>query len=264
MFITSMSVKCYFVNYSMKARPIILSLAAVLLTYTSDAQIKIPGVLKQAANSLAQAGAPNQFEIGSALKEALEIGISEGTERLSMQNGFLGNAAVKLLFPPEAQKVEKTLRGLGLDKPCDDFIMSMNRAAELAVKEAKPVFISALKQMTIQDATNILLGKEKNTATTYFQRVTSDALNAKFQPIIAEALNKTEATRYWTDMSTRYNKVPFVTKVQTDLTAYATQKAMDGLFYEVAQEELKIRSNSGARSSALLQKVFGYADRKIQ
>lgn len=246
----------------MKLRTLILSVAALAVTYTTNAQIKLPGVLKQAANSLTQGGTPSQMEIGSALKEALEIGISAGTERLSTPNGFLGNAAVKLLFPPEAQKVEKTLRGLGLNKPCDDFIMSMNHAAELAVKEAKPIFISALKQMTLQDATNILLSKEKNTATTYFQRVTSAALNAKFQPIIADALNRTEATRYWTEMSTRYNSVPFVSKVQTDLTAYATQKAMDGLFYEVAQEEIKIRENSGARSSVLLQKVFGYADSK--
>ncbi len=246
----------------MKLKSLILAIAILFIAYDSNAQFKIPGALKQAANALGQGGAPSQLEIGSALKEALEIGVSAGTDRLSIQNGFFGNAAVKLLFPPEAQKVEKTLRGLGLNKPCDDFIMSMNRAAELAVKEAKPIFISALKQMTLQDATNILLSKEKNTATTYFQRVTSDALNAKFQPIINNALSKTEATRYWTDLSTRYNKIPLVTKVQTDLTAYATQKAMDGLFHEVAQEELKIRSNSGARNTALLQKVFGYADGK--
>jgi hypothetical protein len=246
----------------MKLRIIYLCLAALSITYGANAQIKMPGVLKQAAKSLGQGGAPSQLEIGSALKEALEIGVSAGTDRLSLQNGFLGNAAVKLLFPPEAQKVEKTLRGLGVNKPCDDFIMSMNRAAELAVKEAKPIFISALKQMTLQDATNILLSKEKNAATAYFQGVTSGALNAKFKPIINDALNKTEATRYWTDLSTRYNRIPLVTKVQTDLTAYATQKAMDGLFYEVAREEIKIRSNSGARNTALLQKVFGYADGK--
>ncbi len=215
----------------MKLKIFYLSFIALLIAYSSNAQIKIPGALKQAANALGQGGTPSQLEIGSALKEALEIGVSAGTNRLSMQNGFLGNTAVKLLFPPEAQKVEKTLRGLGLNKPCDDFIMSMNRAAELAVQEAKPIFISALKQMTLQDATNILL-------------------------------SKAEATRYWTDLSSRYNKIPLVTKVQTDLTAYATQKAMDGLFYEVAQEELKIRINSGARKSVLLQKVFGYADGK--
>jgi hypothetical protein len=246
----------------MKLRTPVLFIAALLAAQISNAQIKIPGVLKQAANSIGGGSAPSQLEVGSALKEALEIGVTAGTNRLSLQNGFLGNAAVKLLFPPEAQKVEKTLRGLGLNKPCDDFVMSLNRAAELAVKEAKPIFISALKQMTLQDATNILLSKEKNTATVYFQRVTSDALQAKFQPIINDALNKTDATRYWTDLSTRYNKIPLVNKVQTDLTAYATQKAMDGLFHEVAQEELKIRTNSGARNTALLQKVFGYADGK--
>ncbi len=245
----------------MKFRLLLLSFLVFSINF-SNAQIKLPGALKQAAYALGQGGSPSQSEISSALKEALEMGVIAGTDRLSLQNGFLGNAAVKLLFPTEAQKVEKTLRGVGLNKPCDDFILSMNRAAELAVKEAKPIFISALKQMTLQDATNILLSKEKNTATNYFQRVTSDALNAKFKPIISDALHKTEATRYWTDLSSRYNKIPMVTKVQTDLTAYATQKAMDGLFYEVAQEELKIRSNSGARNTALLQKVFGYADGK--
>ena len=245
----------------MKLKALIIPALIFFTIQIASAQIKIPGVLKQAANSLGQGANPTQLEIGSALKEALEIGVSAGTDRLSLQNGFLGNAAVKLLFPPDAQKVEKTLRGLGQNKLCDDFILSMNRAAELAVKEAKPIFISALKQMTVQDATNILLSKEKNTATAYFQRVTRDALMAKFQPIISNALSKTETTRYWTDLSSRYNKVPFVNKVETDITDYATQKAIDGLFYEVAQEELKIRSNSGARSSALLQKVFGYADR---
>ena len=246
----------------MKLKVLIIPALIFFTIQIASAQIKIPGVLKQAANSIGQVTNPTQLEIGSALKEALEIGVSAGTDRLSLQNGFLGNAAVKLLFPPEAQKAEKTLRGLGLNKPCDDFILSMNRAAELAVKEAKPVFITALKQMTVQDATNILLSKEKNAATTYFQRVTRDALMTKFQPIISDALSKTEATRYWTDLSTRYNKVPFVNKVETDITAYATQKAIDGLFYEVAQEELKIRSNSGARSTALLQKVFEYADKQ--
>ena len=246
----------------MKLKALIIPALIFFTIQITKAQIKIPGVLKQAANSLGQGANPTQLEIGSALKEALEIGVSAGTDRLSLQNGFFGNAAVKLLFPPDAQKVEKTLRGIGLNKPCDDFILSVNRAAELAVKEAKPVFITALKQMTVQDASNILLSKEKNAATAYFQRVTRDALKAKFQPIISDALSKTEATRYWTDLSSRYNKVPFVNKVETDITDYATQKAIDGLFYEVAHEELKIRSNSGARSSALLQKVFGYADKQ--
>ena len=244
----------------MKLKASIISALIFFTIQIASAQIKIPGILKQAANSLGQGANPTQLEIGSALKEALEIGVSAGTDRLSLPNGFLGNAAVKLLFPPEAQKVEKVLRSIGMNQQCDDFILSLNRAAELAVKEAKPIFISTLKEMSVQDASNILLSREPNAATTYFQRVTGAALRSKFQPIIQASLAKTEATRYWTDLSSRYNKVPFVNKVETDITVYATQKAMEGLFHEIEQEELKIRSNSGARSTALLQKVFAFAD----
>lgn len=245
----------------MKTRNVVVLFLFLFSTLFAQAQIKLPQIIKQAVNSV-NSGDPSQLEIGSALKEALELGISAGSDRLSVQDGFLGNAAVKLLFPPEAQKVEKTLRGLGLNKQCDDFILSLNRAAELAAKEAKPIFISALKQMSLRDAASILLAKEPNAATAYFQRTTSDALRAKFQPVIESTLAKADATRYWTGLSTRYNKIPFVTKVNTDLTSYATQKAMDGLFYEIAQEELKIRQNSASRSTTLLQKVFGYADKK--
>jgi hypothetical protein len=237
----------------------IIPVILFLFVKTSTAQFKIPQVIKDAAN-LAKPGNPSPTEIGSAIKEALEIGISAGTDRLSIANGFLGNDAVKLLFPPEAKKVEKTLRSLGMNKACDDFILSLNRAAELAAKEAKPIFISALKEMSIQDAKNILLSKQKNAATSYFQRVTGSALRSKFQPIIQSSLAKTEATRYWTDLSTKYNQVPLASKVNTDLSDYATQKAMEGLFHEIEQEELKIRHNSGMRSSPLLKKVFGYAD----
>jgi hypothetical protein len=241
---------------------IILIIPIVLLLFVenSNAQFKIPQAIKNAANTVKPGNNPSPTEIGSALKEALEIGVSAGTDRLSLENGFLGNEAVKLLFPPEAKKVEKTLRNLGMNKACDDFIFSLNRAAELAAKEAKPIFISALKEMSIQDARNILLSEQKNAATTYFQRVTGTALRSKFQPIIQASLAKTEATRYWTDLSTKYNQVPLASKVTTDLSDYATQKAMEGLFLEIEQEELKIRQNSAFRSSPLLKKVFGYSD----
>lgn len=227
---------------------------------SSFAQFKIPQVLKEAANAI-KPGSPSQIEIGDAIKEALEIGVAAGTDRLSLQNGFLGNSAIKLLFPPEARKVEKALRGIGMNKACDDFILSLNRAAELAAKEAKPIFISAIKEMSVQDASNILLSDQKNAATTYFQRVTSKALEAKFNPVIQSSLDETQASKYWTDLSTAYNQIPLAGKINTDLTAYATQKAMEGLFLEIAQEELKIRENSGLRSSPLLKKVFSYADK---
>lgn len=244
----------------MKLR-LFISCVFIVSFATSFAQVKIPQVLKEAANAI-KPGSPSQTEIGDAIKEALEIGVSAGTDRLSLENGFLGNSAIKLLFPPEARKVEKALRGIGMNKACDDFILSLNRAAELAAKEAKPIFVSAIKEMSVQDASNILLSDQKNAATTYFQRVTSKALEAKFNPIIQSSLDKTQATKYWTDLSTAYNQIPLAAKVNTNLVAYATQKAMEGLFLEIAQEELKIRENSGLRSSPLLKKVFGYADKK--
>lgn len=241
--------------------PSTLIFLTIFLANTSCAQIRIPQVIKDASN-IAKNGNPSQEEIGKALKEALAIGISSGTDRLSLENGFLKNVAVKLLFPPEAQKVEKALRGIGMNKACDDFILSLNRAAELAVKEAKPVFVQALKEMSIRDASNILLSDQKNAATSYFQKTTSQQLTGRFKPIIESSLAKTEATRYWSDLSKRYNQIPFVNKVNTDLSEYATQKATEGLFHEIAEEELKIRQNPALRNTQLLKKVFSYAESK--
>jgi len=204
---------------------------------------------------------PTTSDIGLGIKQALEIGTSHGADLLSAKDGFLGNAAVKILFPPEAQKVEKTLRAIGLGSLADNVVVSLNRAAEDAAKEAKPIFLSAIKQMTITDATNILLGNQ-NSATEYFKRVTTSQLMEKFSPVVTTSLSKVGATKYWTDASTRYNKIPLVKPVNTDLSNYVAQKAIDGMFIQVAQEELSIRNNLGARSTTLLQQVFGYADKK--
>ncbi len=246
----------------MKKTQALLMVLFVLSVSNLNAQIKLGKIgdaLKQAASTN---NAPTANEIGSGIKEALEAGVSASADRLSLQDGFMGNMAVKLLFPPEAQKIEKTLRGLGMNKLCNDFVMSLNRAAEDAAKEAKPIFVSAVKQMSFSDATNILLGGKQDAATEYFKTTTTSPLKARFQPIIQSSLDKVGATKYWTDMATAYNKIPFSSKVTTDLTGYATQKSVDGLFYEIAQEELKMRTNSSFRTSPLLQKVFGYSDKK--
>ena len=219
--------------------------------------------LNQTAQVLSQSmGTPTSSEIALGLKQALELGTSTSAERLSSKDGFLGNLTIKLLFPPEAQKAEKTLRSLGLNSLCDNVITSLNRAAEDAAIEAKPIFISAIKQMTIADATSILLGNQSNAATQYFERVTNSQLNAKFQPIIQSSLGKVGATKYWGDVVSRYNQIPLVSDINPDLTAYVTQKAIQGLFVEIAKEELKIRQNVSSRNSLLLQKVFGYADKQ--
>ena len=203
-------------------------------------------------------------EAASGIKQALSQGLDRSIKSLAVQDGFLGNAAVKILMPPEAQQVESALRGIGLGSLCDNLIQSLNRAAESAVNEAAPVFVSALSQLTIRDATNILLSGQQDAATEFFKRTTTNELAKRFSPIVEGALGKHNVAQYWSTVVTRYNQIPLVNaKIETDLNKYVTQKAIDGLFYKVAQEELKIRDNlGGARTTPLLQKVFGYADKQ--
>lgn len=201
---------------------------------------------------------PSNTEIGTALKQALEQGTGKSTDQLSAANGFFGNAAIKIIFPPEAQKAERTLRSLGLNQLCDNVILSLNRAAEGAAKEAKPIFMDAIKQMTLQDVSNILLGNP-DAATQYFKRTTTVQLSAKFKPVIKISLDQAGATKYYGTAAATFNKVPFVKKINPDITDYVTQKAIDGLFIEIAKEELNIRQNLSARSTPLMQKVFSFA-----
>ena len=205
---------------------------------------------------------PSPFEVVAGLKQALQKGTSKSTDQLSAVDGFFKNAAVKILFPPEAKKAEKTLREIGLGKLCDNVILSLNRAAEDAAQQAKPIFINAIKQMTVQDATNILLGPP-DAATQYFKRTTTPQLMLAFKPVIQVSLNKVGATKYYGDAANEYNKVPFVGKINPDISDYATAKAIDGIFYEIALEELNIRKNIDARTTPLLQKVFGFAQSKL-
>lgn len=215
----------------------------------------------KSAVTVAPAGSANPTEIASALKQALELGATKSADLLSKENGFFGNQAIKVLFPPEALKAEATLRKLGLHKMCDDAILSLNRAAEDAAKEAKPIFVSAVKNMTVKDATNILMGS-KDAATNYFKQTTTDSLTNVFAPVVQKSLDKVGATQYYSDVANRYNKVPMVSKINPDLKAYVTQKAIDGLFMQIAAEELKIRENSTFRTTDLMRKVFAIADKK--
>jgi len=240
----------------MKRLAIITILSSTLVFSSCDTLNQYAGVLNQAG-----LGNPSTTEMSLGLKQALEFGTNYSADRLSAKDGFLGNLAVKILMPDEAKKVENTLRSLGLNSLCDNVIVSLNRAAESAAQEAKPIFVNAIKQMSFQDVTNILLG-QSDAATTYFKNKTSMALADKFRPIINNSLSQVGATRYWGDLTSTYNKIPLVKPINTDLAGYVTQKAMDGLFYEIALEELKIRQNISARSTSLLQKVFGYADRQ--
>ena len=194
-------------------------------------------------------------EIASGLKEALNVGAQNSSNQLSAVDGFFANAAIKILMPPEAQKVESTLRSLGLGSVVDKAILSMNRGAEEAAKSAAPIFINAIKQMTITDAIGILKGGDF-AATNYFKEKTTASLTEAFRPAIDNALVKVDATKYWKDVFSVYNK--FSAKpVNTDLGAYVTSKAVEGIFYQVSLEEQKIRKDPVARVSDILKRVFG-------
>lgn len=203
-------------------------------------------------------GGLSSAEIASGLKEALRIGTENGTEKLSAADGFFANAAIKILMPEEARRVESTLRDIGLGNLVDKAILSMNRAAENAAKTATPIFVNAIKEMTITDAIGILKGND-DAATRYFKEKTTVALTHAFQPVIEQSLSKVNATRYWNDVFSAYNKFA-ASPVNTNLSAYVTEKAITGIFYEVGKEEQKIRKNPAARVTELLKKVFGSND----
>lgn len=200
---------------------------------------------------------PSTEEVIQGLKQALIKGTNTGTDEASKVDGFFRNPQIKIPFPPDVQKVEDRLRQIGLDDQVDRFVMTLNRGAEEAAKEAGPIFISAIRSMTIQDAWGILRGDE-HAATDYLKRTTSDALYSRFKPVVKRNLDKVNATKYYGDLVNAYNKIPFVQKVNPDLDDYATNKAIDGLFLLISKEEENIRENPLARTSEILKKVFGY------
>lgn len=220
------------------------------------------GLLKKASGLLnkAKGGSSSSLsneDIVAGLKEALSIGAQNGANKLSAVDGFFANAAIKVLMPPEAKKVESTLRSAGMGKLVDNAILSMNRAAEEASKSAAPIFVDAVKTMSFQDALGILKGSD-TAATGYLRGKTVSALTTAFRPVIENALQKTEATKYWKTVFDAYNKLPTTfNKINPDLPGYVTEKSLGGMFYQVAQEEQKIRKDPAARVTDILKKVFG-------
>lgn len=196
-------------------------------------------------------------EIIAGLKQALEIGSNNAGNQLSAVNGYFGNQLVKILMPPEAKKVEQTLRSIGMGGEVDKAILAMNRTAEDAAQKAAPIFIDAIRTITIQDGLGILRGGN-GAATNYLKGRTTQQLTNAFRPVIENSLNKVDATKYWAQVFTIYNRLPTtVNKINPDLPAYVTERALNGLFITVEQEENKIRQNPSARVTDLLKKVFG-------
>jgi hypothetical protein len=201
------------------------------------------------------------YDISAGLKEALNNGITKQVSKLTTEDGFYKNELVKIVLPSELQKVDKTLRSIGMSSLADEGLKVLNRAAEDAVKEASPIFVDAVKNMTFADAKTILMGNE-NSATTYLETTTSTALYDKFSPVVATSLNKVNADKIWEQLINKYNSIPLVKKVTPDLKDYVTKETMKGVFKMVAVEEKEIRVNLKARTSPLLQSIFAMQDKK--
>jgi hypothetical protein len=225
---------------------------AIICTQYTDAQL-----LKNAKKLLNPKNKGlTEKDAADGIKEALVNGTGESVKMVSALDGYWGNPEIKIPFPAEAKDMESKLRAMGMGKKVDEFNESMNKAAEKAANEAKNIFIAAIKNMTVRDAINIVKGTD-NAATMYLKNNTSPELIGKFKPIIKTSLDNVNATKYWSDLITVYNKIPFIKKMNPDLPQYVTQKAIDGLFIMIAKEELKIRKDPAARTSELLKKVFG-------
>ena len=240
---------------------VMLSLGLLLFSAGLFAQSDIDGLMKKATTVLnpgSKSGSLSGDEIVSGLKEALSVGAKNSSTKLSAVDGFFKDAVIKILMPPEVAKVESKLRRLGLGNLVDNAILSMNRAAEDASKSAAPIFLAAIKSMTLNDGLSILRGGDTS-ATAYLRSATTAQLTTAFKPVIDESLKKVDATKYWNDIFSTYNRFSF-SKVDADLSSYVTTKALNGLFYYVAEEEKKIRKDPAARVSDILKKVFGRKD----
>jgi len=192
----------------------------------------------------------------NGIKEALVKGTGTSVNLVSKINGYFGNPEIKIPFPENAKIIESKLRAIGLGSQADEVILSINRAAEDAAKEAEPIFVSAIRNMSITDAIQLVSGKN-DACTQYLARTTTPELKSKFSPVVKASLDRVNATRLWADVVKTYNQIPFVTRQNPNLTEYVTDKAINGLFTMIAKEELKIRQNPEARTTDILKKVFG-------
>lgn len=203
----------------------------------------------------------SQEQIANGLKEALDNGIDKQVSKLTKTDGFYRNELVKILLPAELQKVESGLRSIGLDNLADEGIKALNRAAEDAVSRATPIFVSAVKEMSFADAKSILMGDDR-AATTYLEGRTNTKLYDEFNPVIQSSFSRVGADQIWSNLISRYNSIPFVEKVNPDLTDYVTEQALNGVYTMISVEEKNIRENVAARTSNLLKQVFALQDNK--
>lgn len=237
-------------------KKIIFLFAIAFVSFQTISAQTLKGLFDKVTSTVSpgQGGSLSNDDIISGLKDALRVGTDSSSKRLSKLNGFFGDAAIKILMPDEAKKVESTLRNFGMGSMVDKAVLSMNRAAEDAASGVGDIFWTAIKGMSITDGLKILRGGDF-AATDYLKSVTTRELTEKFRPVIEKALVKVDATKYWNDVFTNYNRFS-ANKVNTDLTAYVTERALSGLFHNIGLEEQKIRKDPAAQVTDILKKVF--------
>ena len=235
---------------------------AAFLTVFCFALIAVPshaGLLddiRKGVGSVAPKAGPDDSQVVAGLKEALTVGTGNAVSLVSVTDGYFSNQAIKILMPDKVQKVADVLGKAGYQKQVDEFVVSMNRAAEKAAPQAKSIFVSAIKEMSVEDAKKILNGGD-TAATEFFKGKTSARLYETFKPIVSSSMDEVGATRNYKEMMGRYTALPFMKAESVDLDHHVTNKSLDGLFYMVGQEEKKIRTDPAARVTDLLKTVFG-------
>ncbi|MEX0881908.1 MAG: DUF4197 domain-containing protein [Cyclobacteriaceae bacterium] len=235
-------------------KPFIVLLCLFTVYFSSCTSADVNRFLQGASNA-----ALSNEEVGYGLKDALVKGISNGAEMASKENGFFQNDLIRIPLPEELRNIESTMRRFGLGSEVDRVLLTINRGAESAAMEAKPIFINAIRQLTIQDAFSILRG-DQDAATQYLKKTTSERLTELFSPKIQESLDQVGATKHYSDLVNAYNTLPTSKKIDPDLNAYVTEKAINGLFELIAIEELKIRENPAERTTAIMRRVFAAQD----
>jgi Protein of unknown function (DUF4197) len=234
---------------------VILSLL-LFTTILGFSQININQISNSINKAVTGSKSLSNDDIVKGLKEALSVGSKNASDSASKKDGYFKNPKIKIPLPKDVKKAESTLRSMGMGSTVDNFILSMNRAAEEAAKKSTPIFVNAVTSMTITDGVQILKGADTS-ATNYLRKTTYTPLKTEFKPVIRSAIEKAEVTKYYKPLVTKYNKIPFVKKLNPNLDEYITDRALSGLFYLVSQEEIKIRKDPAARVTDILKKVFG-------
>ena len=232
----------------------ILTVGMVVLFTAYPASAQLDKIFK--GLGIGEKGGLSDVKIGSALKEALQIGTEHAVSLTGKTDGYFLNQVIKILMPEKLKTFEKGLRAVGYGPKVDEFVLSMNRAAEKAAPAAKQIFWDAIGEMTFDDARKILSGNEI-AATQYFKGKTTNKLTSAFKPVVGKSMNEVGVTRQYKELVGRYESTPFVKKESFDLDQYVVTKALDGLFHMVGEEEKKIRKNPTARTTDLLKEVFG-------